>query len=61
MIHRSQMSLELDEGKAAALLGLPISANPYRRVIGIVNTPYRVDEMARNWESGWVSCRNKKH
>jgi hypothetical protein len=52
---RSQRSLELECGRAAALLGLPASANPYRSYIDTKNAPYRVDELARNWDSGWAS------
>lgn len=49
---RAQLSLELEEGRAAGLLGLPITANPYRKPEAQVLP--RWDELARNWESGWT-------
>lgn len=49
---RSQLSMEIEEGKAAARLGLPLSANPYRRPEA--QALPRWDELARNWESGWT-------
>jgi hypothetical protein len=48
---RSQLGLELDEGRAAFLLGVPYSANPYRTAAA--HCLPRWDEIARNWESGW--------
>lgn len=47
---RSQLNMELEEGRAAALMGLPESANPYAG-----RFEARYDECARNWASGWAS------
>lgn len=49
---RSQLSMELEEGRAARMFGLPISANPYRKPEA--QALPRWDEIARNWESGWT-------
>lgn len=49
---RTQLSMEIEEGRAAALMGLPESANPYRR-----HFTGRLHECAANWASGWNSVQ----
>ena len=54
---RTQLSMELEEGRGAALMGISFKENPYRKPAALLGplVPYRVYEMARNWESGWAA------
>lgn len=54
---RSQLSWELEEGRAARLLGLSAADNPHRKAIRTMpenRLPYRIYEIASNWDAGWV-------
>lgn len=52
---RTQLSIEIEEGRAAALFGLPESANPYKG-----HYTGRLHECAANWASGWASVAPEK-
>lgn len=54
---RSQLSMELEEGRAAFMLGVPYTSNPYRKPEA--QHMERWDEAARNWESGWKAAEGK--
>ena len=53
----SQLSMELEEGRAAFMLGVPYTSNPYRKPEA--QRMARWDEAARNWESGWKAAEGK--
>ncbi len=52
---RNQVSAELEEGRAAALLGVPKDRNPYRANFYSAKPLSRAGEMMRNWDSGFAS------
>jgi len=56
-VSRSQLSMELEEGRAAFMLGVPYTSNPYRKPEA--QRMARWDEAARNWESGWKAAEGK--